>query len=105
MRRNRYQKGFLGARNYGRKRLFGGRSYEDYGRSGGFFSNQSDTGWEETSEIHTVTTSLLGFLVKLGEKGKSVLKTQPLVKVNSFTYASCQKEGDYLELECEVESR
>lgn len=120
MRRDRYyhsRRGLWGREKqsygYSGRRGFWGRNYgyddgyADYGHGWQrrVFREQSDTGYDDGQEIPTVTSSILGFFTKLSEKGKSVLKKQSPVKVNSYTYDNCQKEGDYLELGCSVESR
>lgn len=98
-------------RNYGyddgyhRGRGFWGRDSYGYAQQRGIFRNQSGTDYDDSQEIPTITSSVLGFFTKLSEKGKSVLKKQPPVKVNSYTYDNCQKEGNYFELGCDVESR
>lgn len=99
---NRYDRG------YGRGSFFAGRD-RGYSRGGFFdrgnYGSGSYDGWEDEQEVPTLTSTVLGFLTKAGEKGRSVLKKKPPVKVNVFTYDSCKHEGGYVELDCEVEGR
>lgn len=110
MRRKKdYNRGYGRGGGYSRGSFFAVRD-RGYSRGGGIF-NRGNYGsgsyddWEDEQEVPTFTSTVLGFLTKAGERGRSVLKKKPPVKVNVFTYDSCKQEGEYVELDCEVEGR